>query len=277
MSELEIPAVPAGDEVVPPVEAAQVEAEQPEGETPEGEQPEGDEAERASRSKERRERRKAELAQLRQSEAEAQARAEEAQQRLHRMQEAAKALPQPKQDAYANFEEYQAALTAWHVAQAVDSRELRKIEEDARTQYAQVKAARDAQAQVDAQNWAAQALEAKSRYPDFDVVTSEDPAVKAIVNPLAPLIMQSDMAADVAYYLVKNPEIGRQIAALPQVQAARALGMLEAQLGSAPQVKTVSTAPPPVNPVRPKATATLDASKMSMDDYIAARKAGKIR
>lgn len=277
MSELETPADPAGAEVVQPVEAEKVEAEQPESETPEGEQPEGDEAERASRSKERRERRKAELAALRQSEAEAQARAEEAQQRLQRMQEAAKALPQPKQDAYANFEDYQAALTAWHVAQAVDSRELRKIEEDARTHFAQVKAARDAQAQMDAQNWAAQAAEAKTRYPDFDIVLSEDPQVKAIVNPLASLIKQSDIAADLAYHLVRNPEIGRQIAVLPEVQAARALGMLEAQLTSAPQVKTVSTAPPPVNPVRPKATATLDASKMSMDEYIAARRAGKIR
>jgi hypothetical protein len=262
MSELETPAPEAGAEVVPAVEVDQTETDQ----TVEADEPEQTDEEKASKSQQRRERRKAELTQLRQQAADAEAEARAAKERADRIEQAAKALPEPKQTDYPDFERYQAALTAWHVAQAVDGREIQRAQEDARARFAQVEAARHAKQYADAQHWAAQMAEARTRYPDFDDVLSAQAG--AIVNPLGPLIVESDIAAELAYHLVKvAPEQGRAIAALPPVQAARAIGALEAQLMNAPQRNIVSTAPPPVNPVRPKATATKDPAKMSPAEY----------
>ena len=100
--------------------------EQPEGETPPEETPE--EAEKKSRNQRRKEATERNEAALRESE-QARHRAE----RLLEYQKAAAAkLPEPKQSDYPSYEQFQAALSAYHVVKMTDSREIARIEADAR-------------------------------------------------------------------------------------------------------------------------------------------------
>ena len=229
--------------------------------------------EKKSKSAERRERRKQELERLRSSESEARARAEEAQRQLQAAQHAAKSLPKPKQADFQDFDEYQAALSAFQVANVIDSREVQRLEASAKAHFDQVDEIKQQQRQEDAQNWAAQVEEGREKYPDFEAVALSENI--PINQAMAEMIVSSDVAADVTYFLGKNPELSRQISGFDQISMARAIGKIEAQV-SAPKPKTTSTAPEPINPIKGKATAAKDPAKMSMAEYEAARKSGKL-
>jgi len=284
MTDETTPAQEAGDEVVQPnaIEAEAAEAPestegQDEAQPAEDESPEtpGAESEdQKSKSQERRERRKAELDRIRQSQIEAEKEAKDAQERLKAYQEASTKLSEPKQGDFPDFDKYQAALSAYYMMRGFDGREAAKLESEAKARFEKVQQAKQEQAQEAAQNWAAQIEEAKQRYPDFDQV-ARNPTLP-ISKALGEQITASDVAGDLAYYLGKNPEQAARLSSLPPVEMARAIGRIEQQV-SAPQPKTVSTAPQPISPVKPKATPVLDPSKMSYADFVAARKSGKLR
>ena len=227
--------------------------------------PEAEAEERKSKSAERRERRKAQLDELRQSEAAATTAAEDANKRIADLKQAAASIPKPKQADYSDFEQYQADITAFRMAEMIDGRELQKLEADAKAHFAKVNDAKTTQKQADAQNWAAQQEEGRAKYPDFDQVVATD-ALK-ISATMAEMIVQSDDGDEVAYYLGKNPDVAAQIYAMgTPVEVARAMGRLEAQV-SAPKPKMTSTAPAPVNPVKGKATASQDPENMGPAAY----------
>ena len=284
MTDEPIPAPEAGEEVVQPdaIEAEAAEApestegqdeSQPAEDDAEGE-PKAETEEQKSKSQERRERRKAELERIRQSQIDAEAQAKEAQERLKAYQEASQNLSEPKQSDFPDFDKYQAALSAFYMMRGFDGREAARLESEAKARFEKVQQAKQEQAQEAAQNWAAQISEAQQKYPDFDQV-ARNPNLP-ISPALAEQITGSDVAGDLAYYLGKNPEQAARLSSLPPVEMARAIGRIEQQV-SAPQPKTVSTAPQPISPVKPKATPVLDPSKMPYDEYVAARKAGKLR
>jgi hypothetical protein len=60
---------------------------------------------------------------------------------------------------------------------------------------------------------------------------------------------------------------------LPPIEMARAMGRIE-QMVSAPQPKTVSTAPKPINPVSPKPVGSKNFETMSASEWRAWREAG---
>lgn len=274
------PAPEAGnDEVVQP-EAEQVEAaeapESTEGQEetqPAEAEPEGEAEEKKSKSAERRERRKAEMERLRQSEAEATARAREAAERLKAAREAAKALTPPKQADYQDFEEYQAALSSFKTLAALDEREAKRLEAQAEQERQAVEAARRARQIEAAQNWNAAIAEGRERYQDFEAVVLSESV--PFTPQVADVVRQSDAAADVAYHLAKNTDLLRQMAGMDAVTMARTVGRIEAQL-EAMQTQTETKAPAPIKPVKPSGAAVKDPAKMTMAEYMAARKAGKI-
>lgn len=228
---------------------------------------EAEENERKSRNERRRE---AKERLIREAQ-EAEARAREAEDHLKAVQEAAKRLPKPKLEDYGgNFEEYQAALSAHAFAQTLDQRTAAGIKAEAEAERARIEQARQAAAQEDARFWAAQTAEARTRYADFDQVALHDAPID---QRMAREIIQSDMAADIAYYLGKNPEVGRQIAAMDDRAMIRAIGRIEAQL-AAPPKPPVTSAPAPISPVKAKATPTTDVSRMSVAEYRAKRAQG---
>jgi hypothetical protein len=124
------------------------------------------------------------------------------------------------------------------------------------------------------QSWTAQLADAKARYADFDAVALSDEV--PVTPAMGDLIKTSDVGADVAYHLGQNRGLAAQIAKMNPLEAARAIGRIEASL-QMPKARTETNAPQPITPVRGGASASLNADKMSMEEYMAARKSGKIR
>lgn len=249
----------ASDDAAPEVVAeAQAEADEqtkgnPEAvDAPEAETDDTDAAkvEEKSAAKKRRERRQAELAALREREANARA-------SLERIKTAAQGEVEPKRDEFDDPDEYVAAKAAWRGAQSVAKRE------EAAAQEALNQVARQREAEAKAM-WMEQVSEARTRYEDFDRVAL-DPAVP-ITPQIASMLQQSDAGADVAYYLGQNRAEAHRIATLPPLEAARELGRIEATM-ALPKPKTQQSVPPPVRPVTGRGQPQRDPSKMSYAEY----------
>lgn len=269
----------AADEVVQP-EAEQVEAaEAPEStEGQDNDQPASDEAdaestEEMSESKKRRERRKAKMRELREAAQEAEKREQAANQRLAKIREASQGQKPPKEDDFQDYQEYLVASGAWYASQEMDRRAQWEIEQEAEASKRELDELRKRE-QADAlENWESHRQEARSRYADFDAVVSAPDL--PISQGMAQMIYTSEAAADVAYHLGKNRELTAYIAQLPPIEQARELGRIEASL-SRPSPRTTPSAPDPVKPVRPRSSGHKDPAKMTMAEYAAARKAGKL-
>lgn len=234
-------------------------------------QPASDEEEQVSPAKARRERRKAEVQRLKESEAQAQKELAETRAKLDRLQQIAQESQPPKQEDFANYDDYLAAKTAHSSLVALDDRQKRELEREAARQTKAIEDISEKEQQEMARNWADQTDDARRKYTDFDaVVTAPDLSITA---PMARVIASSELGADIAYHLGTNKAEAARIAQMSDLEMARNMGAIEARL-SMPKVRTQSTAPDPVTPVRPKATATKDPSKMTPKEYRAWRENG---
>ena len=274
--------VQAAEEAAPEVVQTEVEqTEAPEAvESTEGQEqnpPAEEKAEEAeaeeqkSPSKIRRERRKAHMEALKASEAEAKKQLQAITERQAAQAKAAQETQPPKEADFADFEEYQAARTAWYAGQEFDKRAVGEIQRQADEQERQVKSIQEQSEVAARENWEAQRTEAVARYKDFDAVVSA-PDLK-ITKDMAAFLSASDLGADVAYYLGTNKAEAAQIAALPPFEQAMAIGRLEAKV-TPPKARTQSQAPDPITPVTPKGSGGNDPSKMSPDEYRKWRQAG---
>ena len=270
MEEQQTPAPEAGDEVV----AEKVAPTEDTTEAPEVEGDEGAEGseEQVSPAKARRERRKAEMDRLR-TEAE-QARKEAEDLRRQLQESGGTADPAPKREEFKDYEEWQAALAAHKVMSQLSARERAKLEGQSKEREAALEKLSQQERQVLAQNWADQETEARTRYADYDAV-ARNPSVP-ITEAMVQVMVQSEMGPDIAYYLGSNPAEAARIARMQPLEMARQMGMIEARV-SLPRAPKQTQAPDPVSPVKPKARASRDPAKMTMDEYIAARKSGQIR
>lgn len=164
-----------------------------------------------------------------------------------------------------------AERTAWKVRQAqADESEARLNQE--RQTVAQEQSEKLAGA------WKEAVEDARERMPDFDAVVNEKTPIH---QRAAPFIVESEKAAEIAYWLGKNPDAAlnlyNKFESAP-AQALMELGRIEARL-SAPEPKRVSTAPSPaktlsggLNPLQ------FDANRASTDDMAAyLKKAGITR
>lgn len=105
-------------------------------------------------------------------------------------------------------------------------------------------------------------------------------AVLLATDAKAPVTMEmvealavSEQAANIADHLGRNPAEVARIASLPPHLQGYELAKLESRLASQP--RTTSALPPPTT-VGARALASTDPSGMSMEQYIAAREAGKL-
>lgn len=169
----------------------------------------------------------------------------------------------PKLDAYNSYEEWVEAVADYRAEKRFT--ELQRQSEERAAQESERKAAESRRA---AYEKAVATIE--DRYPDYHDVTAEMPTTRA----MAEFILGHDKGPDIAYYLGKNPDEAMRIATLDPVRQGFELAKLEAKLvtpGS--QVKTATTAPEPINPVRPRERApAADPSKMTMAEYANWRK-----
>lgn len=157
-----------------------------------------------------------------------------------------------------NFEEYEKAGKTWadfiqdtaqYEAKSLVEAKLKETQEQSKRQ------AWESEQQRLRSEYQNKAKEFAKNTPDFYDVTG---AVDFDMTPaLSQAILESDKAAEVTYYLAKNPDLADDLNAMPYGKVARELGKIEARLESPKTVKT-TTAPAPINPVGSKSKGSLD-------------------
>lgn len=171
--------------------------------------------------------------------------------------EAPKAQGEPDPKDYGdNWQAYVNAVVEHRMAKAIEAREAeaqrRSMEE--RTQRETVE-----QREHIRRNVVEKGVE---KYDDFqERAMAED---LPITRPMAAAIAESDIGADVWYWLGCNPKEAARIADLPPTKQVRELGKIEEKLLASPKP---SQAPPPIKPSSGNASPDKDPDKMSADEW----------
>jgi hypothetical protein len=168
---------------------------------------------------------------------------------------AAQPQPQgePKLEQFQTYEDYVSALADFKADQKIAAWESRQREAEANRQK-----------QTQATSFQQKVQAFSQENPDFNEVVT-NPALR-ISQEVADLIVESDDPA-LAYLLAKNPQEAARISALPIRQAALELGRFAAK-ASMPRPKTVTGAPPPVEPISGgSGTMTVDMDKLSIAEW----------
>lgn len=86
---------------------------------------------------------------------------------------------------------------------------------------------------------------ARERIPDLDQALNDFSRLP-VTEVAADLIAESDKAAEIAYYLAKNPQDAFRISRLPVHLQGAEIARIENRVSAAPTVRKSSNAPPPV-------------------------------
>lgn len=167
-----------------------------------------------------------------------------------REQQQTKALETaPERDSYRNDDDYIQAqiehLAEKKALEKLNERESRRKQEE------------------QTESFLAKAEKVTEKYPDFQTVVS-NPNL-AINAGMAEYISDSDLGAEVAYYLGTNPMKAAQIAQMSPIKAARELTRIEAEIDAKPKAR-VSQTPAPINPVGSKGTSSSSTQPSDADD-----------
>jgi hypothetical protein len=253
-------------------EGQEAEADQ-DSESTDGEGEDSQDGEKELSDKEKRRKDREYKKRLREEAAEAKRELEAAKARQDRVMKAGESSSPPQEKDFEDYSEYVAAKAVWKYSRETHSREAEAVGSEVEEAERKLQQIDETEKRLVQENFAAQVADARTRYSDFDaVVTARDvPISDGVVD----IVMQSDQGADVAYHLASNKALAAEISAMSPLEAARAIGRIEAQL-SAPKPRTTSTAPDPISPVKGKAAATKDPAKMSYAEFVKAREAGKL-
>lgn len=173
----------------------------------------------------------------------------------------------PSLDDFQTYDDYVDARAKWIARQEYKAVQRESAE-------ASRKSADETRKSALQEAFAAQVEDARSRMADFDAVvfSSQIPITAAVQDA----ILESDMSADVAYYLGKNPEVAARLLHLPAMAVAREIGRIEAALLSTPVVVKATQAPDPIKPVGQRsAVVQKNPDEMTEQEYWAWRKAQK--
>lgn len=163
----------------------------------------------------------------------------------------------PKLDQFETFEQYEAAKDEY-LLQAAEHRAMQRMQAAQQTQAAQT-VEQTFQKRIDA---------AIKEDPSFADVL-RDPTLPVSVH-MIPVLKESENAPKLLRWLDQNRGEARRIAALPPIQAAREMGILEAKISfaSTPEpVRVVSAAPEPVRVVTPTSSSVVDEDNLPMEEY----------
>ena len=245
-------------------------------ETPEGTEgqvetpPAEGQPEEKSESAKRRERERAYRARLQTEAAEAKAEAKQAEARRQAILDAAKQEAPPKEADFPDPIEYAAAKAIWGAEQRLTEREAKNAGEAVKAAEGRAEDISKREREVLVNAWMNTREEAKTRYADFETVALRGWEPSPVMTDL---ILTSDVGADVAYHLGQNHALAAQIAAMNPVEAARAIGRIEAGIVQ-PKPRTETKAPDPISPVRGSAGAARDPEKMPYRDFVKFRENG---
>lgn len=226
-------AVETEAEITTPAEGEE-KTQEPEAQKAEGEAEAGNgEAEGDAHKKPNRTPAKERIAELTRQRREAEKRAEIAEAKLKAYE-----APAPKRADYADDDSFEADRAKW-AAKAARGDEAKQEADTAKSEAQQAKA----------ETWNAQRAEIVERHPDFDQKISSVPG-DIFNESVADAILESEMAADVAYVLANNLDRAKAFAAMTPIQRGREIGRIEAEL--APKPRKISSAPPPVETIGTK-------------------------
>jgi hypothetical protein len=167
----------------------------------------------------------------------------------------------PARDQFESDEAYVQALTE-HLVE----RRLSGVKEEL--------AQHQNQSQVQS-SWVSKINQAREDYPDYETVM-EDAQDIPISKSTAEAIQSSDLGADVAYYLAKNPDEAVRINSLSPIAAAREIGRIESYVeyekDQNKKKVPVSKAPAPIKPVKSSSgSGSKSLEDMTPAEYIAYR------
>jgi hypothetical protein len=166
------------------------------------------------------------------------------------------ATGKPKASEFADPEAYVEALAEWKFDQKLKTQR----EESERENQTKAREREDLEdAQIARQKLAAGA----KKYADFEEVTG-NPDVP-ITYVMAKAIVESDVSADLAYYLCSHADEAERISSLPPTRQAIELGRLEDKLKAPP--KPTQT-PPPIKPLDGNAGAKRDWADLSTAEHV---------
>jgi predicted phage tail protein len=164
-------------------------------------------------------------------------------------QQQAKALVPPERESFRDDDEYLQA----QIEHLAEKKAAEKLAERERAQESERRS----------ESFLEKAEKASERYADFQSVVG-NPAL-SINDSMAEFIAESDLGADVAYFLGKNPMKAAQIAQMSPVKAARELLLIETEIASKPKANP-SKAPEPINPVGSRGKSTTSSLPSDDDD-----------
>lgn len=109
---------------------------------------------------------------------------------------------------------------------------------------------------------------ARERMPDIDTAISEFLRLP-LSQQAAEILVESDKAPEIAYYLSKNPGQAERLFNMPPHMQGAELARIEARVASAPTVRKTSAAPPPVPTINGASSPSgrKDPSEMSTEEY----------
>lgn len=113
----------------------------------------------------------------------------------------------------------------------------------------------------------------RAKYPDYDESIKALP-YSVMNEEMLVAVLETDNPVDVSYHLAKNPAEAERISKLPFIKKAMELSRLETKISQVS--KPTSQAPPPPTPVGGRTPARKTESAMTMDEWLEARRAGKI-
>lgn len=159
----------------------------------------------------------------------------------------------PTLDAFESYEEYVEALADW------------KYEERQRSDRENQEKQRQAQTQAEkTRSFQQRAESVRETHPDFDQVVG-NPALP-ISQAMADAAYSSEKGPEILYHLGQNPQEAEKLYNLSPIEAAMAIGRIEASLSRPARNK--SSAPDPIEPVSGVGgTQTVDPDRMNMDQY----------
>lgn len=168
----------------------------------------------------------------------------------------------PRLDAFESYEQWVEAVADYRAEKRF--RDLQRQDEERQAMERERSAAIERR-----MTYETNVAKAEERYPDYHEVTAEMP----VTPTMAAFLMGHERGPDIAYYLGRSPDEAMRIANLDPVRQGYELARLENKIVTPQsQARAITTAPEPINPVRPRAsTPSADPSRMSMAEYAAWR------
>ncbi len=176
--------------------------------------------------------------------------------------------PTPKD--FETYDEYSEALTDWKVDEKFKKAEETRQTEAKKTEF------KDAQT-TKVQKYEEGIADAKTRHEDFDEVIEDYDGPLTIGMQQA--LLDSEMGPDVAYYIAKNPKIGKKMASMTILQINKEVAKIEARLEvpkgegkkEASTAKKTSKSPPPITPVKGSSKSKKSPDDQNYEEYLKER------